>query len=118
VRGVKRDIELVPVTGDQLAFIEQRVGHLALSPHTTPTLRLLAEAYYRHARISGNEKGRKMLTPPQVGDRIATWFSGEQDGHSTILEVQPYTGKYTSLFKWWIKATARATENGYLWIAL
>lgn len=40
-----RDIVLVPVTQGQLDLIQSRVGFLLDAPHTTPTARLIGEAY-------------------------------------------------------------------------
>lgn len=34
----------------------------------------------------------------QKGDRYHTWFSGREDGMSTIIDVLPYRGKYPQWF--------------------
>jgi len=54
------------------------------------------------------------MEKPKVGDKVKTWFSGEKDGFSRVLEVYPYNGKYKNDFTWVIRATAPNTKKGYL----
>lgn len=55
-----------------------------------------------------------MSGAPKVGDRIPTWFSGESDGLSTIIEVRPYVGRYTELFRFIVRATAPRSMRGWM----
>lgn len=50
--------------------------------------------------------------PRRVGDRYPTWFSGQRDGHSTVLAVSPYTGRYD--FTHVLRLTAPRTSRGWL----
>lgn len=50
----------------------------------------------------------------KVGDQIETWFSGRDDGLSTILEIRPYTGLYKSWFSHVVRATAPRTVRGWI----
>ena len=34
----------------------------------------------------------------KIGERYHTWFSGREDGISTILGIEPYRGKYPQWF--------------------
>lgn len=54
------------------------------------------------------------MLPPAVGSQVPMWFSGSPDGMSTVLEVMPYRGRYTSLFHWTVKVTALRTKRGWV----
>lgn len=49
-----------------------------------------------------------------VGDKIPTWFSGEPDGCSTVLAVEPYRGRYTEWFSVVLRVTAPRTKRGWM----
>ena len=46
----------------------------------------------------------------KAGDRIATWFSGCDDGMSTVLAVKSYRGKYPQHFDCVLTVTAPRTN--------
>lgn len=52
--------------------------------------------------------------PVAVGDRVETWFSGNQDGKSTVLAVSPYAGCYPQWFVNVIRVTAPNTRRGWI----
>jgi hypothetical protein len=54
----------------------------------------------------------------KVGDQIETWFSGRDDGLSTVLAITPYRGRYTQWFTHTVRATAQRTQNGWLDMAV
>jgi len=54
------------------------------------------------------------MTIPNVGDKVLTWFSDESDGKSTVLEVIPYTGRYTDMYTHVLKLTAPRTSRGWM----
>jgi len=58
------------------------------------------------------------MPKPKIGDKIPTWFSGSDDGLSTVLEVQPYRGNFPYLFQWTVKATAPRTQRGWMELAV
>lgn len=49
-----------------------------------------------------------------VGDRIPTWFSGQEDGMSTVTGVYPYIGAYPQFFTHILTLTAPNTRSGEL----
>ncbi len=51
---------------------------------------------------------------PRVGDKIETWFSGEPDGKSRVLAVEPYRGRYTEFFTHVVRVTAPNTRRGWM----
>ncbi len=51
---------------------------------------------------------------PNVGDELPTWFSGREDGLSTVLAVTPYTGRYPEFFSWVVRFTALNTRRGWM----
>ena len=51
-------------------------------------------------------------TTPQVGDIIPTWFG--QGGMSKVLNVFPYTGRYTDSFSHVLVLTAPRTKKGFM----
>ena len=52
---------------------------------------------------------------PQRNDRIKTWFSGCEDGYSTVLEdPQLYTGLYRESFTHVLKVSALKTKRGWM----
>jgi hypothetical protein len=53
-------------------------------------------------------------TAVKVGDRVATWFSDEPDGRSTVLAVAPYRGKYPQWFALTVRLTAPRTRRGWM----
>jgi hypothetical protein len=55
-----------------------------------------------------------MNDTPKVGDKIATWFSDQRDGLSTVFAVAPYRGRYTQYFKWTLRVSAPRTKQGWL----
>jgi len=55
-----------------------------------------------------------MTKAVKVGDKIAFWASGSPDGFSTVLEMRPYTGKYTNMFNCVLKLTAQNTTRGWM----
>ena len=55
---------------------------------------------------------------PKAGDMIQTWFSGNKEGFSRILEVRPYDGMFRQDFKWFVKVTAPRTMAGFLEMAM
>jgi len=50
----------------------------------------------------------------KVGDRVPTWFSEQADGRSTVLAVEPYTGRYPQWFAYSIRVTAPRTKRGWM----
>lgn len=48
------------------------------------------------------------------GDRYHTWFSGREDGMSTIIDVLPYHGKYPQWFTNVLVLSADRTKSGKL----
>ena len=60
-----RDIVLVPVTPGQLDLILSRVGFLLHAPHTTPTSRLVCEAYLQ-GLLDGETVTRMNRRRPRV----------------------------------------------------
>lgn len=54
----------------------------------------------------------------EVGGKLETWFSCQSDGLSTILEVQPYRGRYPQWFTHVLKVTAPRTSRGWLEVAV
>jgi hypothetical protein len=56
-----------------------------------------------------NKKTKK----PVVGEKMRTWFSGEESGESTILEVTPYTGLYKQWFTYWVKLSVKVKPGQY-----
>lgn len=53
-------------------------------------------------------------TDMKVGDTIDYWVSGRPDGVCTILDIQPYAGKYKDLFTLVVKLSAANTRKGYI----
>lgn len=51
---------------------------------------------------------------PYVGGKVATWFSDQKDGMSTIMKVRPYRGKYTEFFTHVLEVSAPRTRAGFL----
>lgn len=49
-----------------------------------------------------------------IGSKFETWFSGEADGMSTVVDILPYTGKYTEYFNCVLVLTAPGTKKGCL----
>ena len=54
---------------------------------------------------------------PKVGSKIKRWFSSEPMG-STILKVEPYTGRYPQWFKWNVLVSEPTTMSGTMKIVL
>ena len=54
----------------------------------------------------------------KVGDKIPTWFSGEPDGLSTILQITPYTGAFPQWFTHVARVTAPRTNRGWMEVLL
>jgi len=54
----------------------------------------------------------------KIGDKIETWFSGKEDGKSTILEIRPYEGKYKQYCTHVLKVTAPRTKRGWMEICV
>lgn len=54
----------------------------------------------------------------KVGDTYPTWFSGNKEGLSTILEIKPYTGLYKEAFSKVLKLTAPNTKKNWLEMAV
>ncbi len=54
---------------------------------------------------------------PQVGQTMTTWFSDRMDRRSTILEVQPYRGRYPQFFDCVLIFSAPRTKRGSLEMA-
>ena len=50
----------------------------------------------------------------KIGDRIVTWFSNEPDHKSTIIEIEPYRGKYPEYFNVTLRVTAPRTQHGWI----
>ncbi len=50
----------------------------------------------------------------KVGDKITTFFSGQPDSKSTVLEIFPYTGLYKESFDCVLRLTAPRTAAGYM----
>lgn len=57
------------------------------------------------------------MTPLQVGDEYGTWFSGKSTGMSTVLKIEPYTGKYPQFFTHVVRLSAE-TQRGWLEMAV
>lgn len=51
---------------------------------------------------------------PNKGDKYPTWFSGSPDGHSTVIDVRPYTGRYPQHFTHILRLSAPRTQRGWL----
>ena len=51
---------------------------------------------------------------PEIGDKMETWFSCNEDSMSTVLGIRPYVGKYTQWFSWIVKVTAPSTRRGWM----
>jgi hypothetical protein len=49
----------------------------------------------------------------KVGDKIETWFSGRADRMSTVLDIEPYSGRYPESFNCVLKLTALDTYRGF-----
>lgn len=50
----------------------------------------------------------------KVGDTVLTWFSGREDGMSTILVITPYRGAYPQYFTHVLRVTAPRTTRGWM----
>ena len=50
----------------------------------------------------------------KVGDKYPTWFSGNADGLSIILDIFPYTGRYKDWFTHVIRLSAPSTMRGWM----
>jgi hypothetical protein len=48
---------------------------------------------------------------PKPGDKVMTWFSGEPDKLSTVLEVLPYTGIYPEHFSCVVRVTSNSPKG-------
>lgn len=53
-------------------------------------------------------------TTIRVGNKYPTWFSGNSDGLSTILDVYPYKGRYKDWFTHILKLSAPSTARGWM----
>lgn len=53
----------------------------------------------------------------RIGDKVETFFSDAPDGKSTVLEVEPYRGRYTQYFTVVLKLTAPRTKRGWIEMA-
>lgn len=50
----------------------------------------------------------------KVGDKYPTWYSGNANGLSTVLDIFPYTGPYKKWFTHVLRLTAPSTARGWM----
>lgn len=51
------------------------------------------------------------MSEPVVGDRYPCWWNSDQDGLATILQVRPYTGRFTRWFTHTIVLDCHQTKS-------
>jgi hypothetical protein len=56
----------------------------------------------------------KIKTSELIGSKYPSWFSDRPDGLSTIIEVEPYEGRYPDHFTHVLRLSAPRTRRGWM----